>query len=561
MIPPGAEVHERAPRLVLALSLVAVLAFVLLVTLPFAGQAFHIDDAIFWDFARQNLDTPFQQHLPDYKLMGVDVPEFRDTHPPLDQLYLAAIMRVTGSHNELPLHLGFIIFPVITGVSMFFMARRFTGSALLATFLLLATPTFMAASHTLMGDLPMTALWMAATAFYVYGTDRDDGRLLALAGVSAALAVFAGYQALALLLLLPAYAWLKGRLTFKTAIPLAIPLLGFGAYSLFSLHQYGSLPRFTHFRGLSLKGSNLLVRIQGNLLLLGGVTVFPLMTTVIFGLRSPRWLLMLVSASVIGVTAYSVLTGLFLSQVTMVLFATFLAAALILIISVSREALIQFINAVKNRPVDTDFIFLALWLLMMMITVTLLLPHATAKYILPFLAPTVLLLVRELKRSVNSSSTIIVVAIACISLTFVTGSFVASADNKLAQNYKDFALAFAGRYDPQGTVWFVGEWGFRHYMEAQGYRYLTSASTEPREGDLIVRASLMDWPLQKSVTDRIFLIDEFEEESANPVHVMSIEADAGFYGSYWGFMPYVIAGVPVERYKVYHVGPELASRH
>src|SRR5665811_431509 len=120
LIPQGAGIGERTPRPALVLSLVVVLAFVLLITLPFAGQAFHIDDAIFWDFARQTLETPFQQHLHDYQLMGVDFPEFRDTHPPLDQLYLAAIMRVTGSHSELPLHLGFIIFPVTAGLSMFY---------------------------------------------------------------------------------------------------------------------------------------------------------------------------------------------------------------------------------------------------------------------------------------------------------------------------------------------------------------------------------------------------------------------------------------------------------
>lgn len=540
----------------LALSLGVVFTFVLLITLPFAGQALHIDDAIFWDFAKSAQDTRLQLHLSDYRLMGMDMPEFRDTHPPLDSFYLSSIIWATGSDRELPLHLSFIIFPAIAGVSMFFLARRFTGNALLATILLLATPTFMAASHTLMGDLPMTALWMAAAAFYIFGTDRDDGRLLLLAAVSTTLSVFAGYQALALLLLLPAYAWLKGRLTLKTVLPMALPVIGFGAYSLLSLYLYGAMPRFTHLRGLSLEGSNLLMRVQGNLLLLGGVTVFPLMISAVFGLRSRRWLLLLVSAGVITLTAYEFFTGLFQSQVTMILYAIFLFAALIMIVSVSREVGIQIVNSLKKCDVDTDFIFLALWLLMMISTVTLLLPHATAKYVLPFLTPAVLLLVREMERSLNSSSIKTVVSVACLSLTLITGSFVALADNQLANIYRNFALEFASRYDSHGTVWFVGEWGFRHYMEAQGFQYLTSASKEPREGDLIVRATLMDWPLQKSVTDRIYLIDEFREESANPVRVMNIEADAGFYGSHWGFMPYTISGEPVEIFKVYSVGPE-----
>ena len=122
-----------------------VLAFVLFITLPFAGQALHVDDAIFWDFAKLNLESPLQQDLPEYRLMGVEIPNWRDTHPPLDQLYMSAIMRATGSDQELPLHLGFIIFPAIAGVSMYFLARRFTRHAIIATLLLLATPAFMPA--------------------------------------------------------------------------------------------------------------------------------------------------------------------------------------------------------------------------------------------------------------------------------------------------------------------------------------------------------------------------------------------------------------------------------
>ncbi len=540
----------------LALSLVAVFAFVLFITLPFASQAFHIDDAIFWDFAKLNLKSPLQQDLPEYRLMGVEVTTWRDTHPPLDQLYMSAVMRVTGSDAELPLHLGFILFPAITGISMFFLARRFTRNALLATLLLLATPAVMAASHTLMGDLPMTALWLAATALYIYGVDRDNGRLLALGGLAAILAVFAGYQALALIPLLPAYSWLKGRLTWKTGLPLLLPVLGFGAYALYSLAGYDALPRFKHANGLSLESSSMLARIEGNFLQLGGASIFPLMLAGVFCLRRRRWLMLapvVAGASGLALYYHNSINGFPLA--TAVLFVLFLAAGALVVIAIWSEAVVQLVNSVRGRRTDTDFIFLAVWFLGIFTSVALLLPHATAKYMLPFLAPVILLFFREIESGIKSVTVLAGVALIAVALTFIAGAAVSAADYQLAQTYKDFSRSLEERYQPGGTVWFVGEWGFRHYMEAEGYRYLTSASTAPQEGDLVVRVGLMNWPLKRSVTDRLSLVESSVAESACPLRVMSFSASAGFYGTYWGKLPYSFSGLPVETFDVYRVGP------
>jgi len=553
---PGAGLGERSSRLTLALSLGAVFAFVLLITLPFANQAFHIDDAIFWDFAKLNLESPLQQDLPEYRLMGVEIPNWRDTHPPLDQLYMSAIMRVTGSDAELPLHLGFIIFPAITGISMFFLARRFTRNALPATLLLLATPAIMAASHTLMGDLPMTALWMAATALYISGVDRDSGWLLALAGLTAMLAVFAGYQALALILLLPAYSWLKGRLNWKTGLPLLLPVAGFGAYALYSLARYNALPRFKHAKGLSIEGSSVLARIEGNLLQLGGASVFPLILAGVFCLRRRRWLMLapiIAAASGLALYYYNSISNFPLA--TAALFVLFLSTGALVIIAIWSEVQVQLVQVFKDRRADTDFFFLAFWFFVMFAAIALLLPHATAKYMLPFLAPLILLFFREIEAGIKSASVLTGVFVAAVALTFLAGTAVSAADYQLAQTYKDFAQDLGDRYHPEGTVWFVGEWGFRHYMEAEGYRYLTSASTAPREGDLVVRVGLMDWPLDHSVTDQLSLVGSSAAESGSPLRVMSLPANAGFYGTHWGKLPFTFSVLPVERLDVYRVGP------
>lgn len=550
----GERVDTRSSRLVLAISLAAVLAFVLAITIPFAEQPFHIDDAIYWDFARTDLAQPFQLHIPDYHLMGQDVPVFRDTHPPADQFYMAALMRATGSDSETVLHLGFIVFPLIMGVSMFFLARRFTRNALLSVLLLLATPTVMTMSHTLMGDAPMVALWLAATAAYIYGVDRDDARLLLLAGVLAVLATFTGYQAFTLMLLLPLYATLNRKLSLGTLWPVMLPLLGFGLYCLYSLRLYDSLPRFKHTGGLGMDRSQLLERFQGTLVMTGGASVFPLLLAAVFSLRRKRYLaLPVIFAGCLTLGLINYRNG-HLPFASMALYTVFLTAGVATALAIAGETALQLVNLLKGRAADRVYLFLGLWLLVIATMVVVLLPHATAKYTLPFLAPLVLLLFREIETAVPARL-VKALAVAAFILTFVNGTIVAAADYQMAKSNQDFVQGFAEQFDPQsrGDVWFVGEWGFRHYMEERGYRYLTSTDDSPRAGDIVVRAEFSDWPLSPSVRSRMRPVETITMDWAMPVRVMNFDADAGFYGTYWGDLPYAITSEPIEKYEVFRI--------
>ncbi|MHB1002466.1 MAG: glycosyltransferase family 39 protein [Thermoleophilia bacterium] len=553
---PDAGLGRRpeGARTTLALRLAVIVLFALAVTIPFINQAFHIDDAIFWDFARYNLESPFSLHLPDYRMMGESFSEWRDTHPPVDALYLALLMRLTGSEAAAPLHAGFIIFPAVAGIAMFFLGRRFTRNAVLAALLLLATPVVMVLSHSLMADVPMMAVWLAATALYVYGVDRDDGRLLALSGLAAALAVMTGYQALALVVLLPAYPAFLGRLSPRNLAPLLIPLAVFGLYALASLAQYGELPRFSHSRGTSFRSEHLLDRIEGLLLHTGGVSLFPLALAAAFSLRRKRYLaLPLVAGAAVALGLLRYRDG-GLTVAAAVFYISFLAAAGMMLTGVVSETVIQFNNARKRRPVDTGFLFLAFWLLSLAAMIIILLPHVSAKYILAFIAPIVLITLRELELGLTSARWFQVLAGGMLVLTLGTGTLLSIADYRLADGYREFAASVKGRYETPGTVWFVGEWGFRHYMEAEGYRYLTTTDASPAPGDLIISPSVADWPLAPSLGNRVEQLETVEIGWTVPLRLMSFEAEAGFYGTNWGLLPYALDDVPVESFEVLLVG-------
>ena len=536
------------------MSLAAILLFVLFITLPYSNQAFHIDDAVFLDFAEKNLEQPFSQHVNDYHMMGEDFGEWRDTHPPVDALYIALVMYLTGGNWEQPLHIAYIIFPLMAGISMFFLARRFTSHPLPATLLLLATPVVMVMSHNLMADVPMMAFWLAATALYVYGVDRDDTLLLSLSAAAVTVAVFTGYQALALMVLLPAYPLFTGRLTRKNSLPFLLPAAAFALYILINISQYGELPRFAHAGGTSLSAQHVLDRAEGMLLQIGGVSVFPLAMIAVFSFRKWRAILLAgatVTASALGIYHYRAdnFTG-----TASLIYIILLTASLMLLAIVITESIGQLVKAARQRTVDTDFLFLALWFTVMLAGTLILLPHATAKYMLPFLAPVVLIVFRELEFLPVPAGWKKAAAVVVIVLTFLAGTLISIADYQLAGSYRDFAADFSGRYQTSGTVWFIGEWGFRHYMEAEGYKYLSSGNEEVAGGDIIVSPGVADWPLAESVSSRMRLAETIEAQSDFPVRVMGRQADAGFYGTYWGTMPFAISRAPVELFQVFVVG-------
>ncbi len=525
-----------------------------MLTLPFLWQPFNVDDHISLDSARNNLEHPFRLHFDEYHLLGRYQTEWRDTRPPGLHQYLALAMRVSSSESEPVMHLAYLVFPLAAALAFYSLARRFTRHPLAAAMLFAATPAFLTNAHMLMGDLAMTAAWLVAAALYVEGVDGDDGPRLAWAGLAATVSLFIGYQALLLIALLPLYALLKGKLTPRTAAPLALPLAAFAAYTAFNLWRYGSLPRFSHAGGLGLSGSHLWDRLQGALLKTGGATVFPLFIITAYAVRKKQRLLVAAAAVIAAAAALIQVAANGFPALPGMLFAVFMAASLTVLLPLAGD-----LAAAARRRFqgdgDGDGAFLVLWLLSVLALDIVLLPHATVKYYLPLLAPLVLLTVRELEAARPSPGRWRALAATGIALTLAAGLLVSAADYRFGLSYRDFARSVPGRYPDAGRVWFVGEWGLRWYMEQEGYRYLATDETGPEEGDIIVIPYLMGWPLSPGVTGRMELTDVVEDDWALPLRVMDFQSEAGYYGSHWGALPWSFSNSPVETFRVYRTGP------
>src|SRR5207237_7109632 len=88
--------------------------------LPFAGQAFHLDDTQYLDVALNVFRNPlFPMDLPSV-FQGQHLSLWGHTHPPLNAYLIAGLVYLHGGPpSETFLHASFLLFPVLLTVSFY----------------------------------------------------------------------------------------------------------------------------------------------------------------------------------------------------------------------------------------------------------------------------------------------------------------------------------------------------------------------------------------------------------------------------------------------------------
>src|SRR5262245_33556314 len=115
---------------------VAVIAFTLLLRLPFLNLAIQGDDGIPYLLTAQyaQIDPVHPSHL-RCVCQGDWVTMQGHPHPPLNAWILGAILAVTGDVKEPVYHAVYILFSLAAALSALSIARRFSTRPLLATLL------------------------------------------------------------------------------------------------------------------------------------------------------------------------------------------------------------------------------------------------------------------------------------------------------------------------------------------------------------------------------------------------------------------------------------------
>lgn len=540
-----------------AKGILLVIAFTLMVTVPFIGRPFHMDDASFIELARARQSEPLETVLKDYTFFGQQNEYFLDTHPPLIPSYVALLIKVAGE-SETVMHLAFLIFPLIAATSMYYLARKYTRNALLAALLLIATPGAMVMSHGIMTDMPGLSLWLAAVTLYIYGLDRKSLWLMALSGFAITAGVFISYQVLSVIPLLFAYALVRRRISILAILPFVLPLSSFVSYAVWHYSILGMVPRFSYGVGEPLAWYSIVQKTSSVFAAIGGAFIFFIILmrllvnnrwdfTVYLAFIIPFW----VSQFIQYRTGHTSLAAAFLSLL-------FIPLGILFLYRIFADGWQRLRGgALEKRSAD---VLLLLWLSGVLFYLVVLLPYASVRYLLPAFPPMILLFVRLLEDRISQAVIVRNFMLAAVLATAGFGLLAAGADYQLASANQAFAenegAGLGLQAESEGhKVWFIGEFGFRYYLEKQGFQELPKDTVIP-EGDLVIQSPLADpRRFDEEMKNRVELINKVEYGGPLPLRTVSFNSNAGFYGHFWGILPLSVSSGYVEEYLVYQVVP------
>ncbi len=521
-------------------------------SLPFLGQALHIDDQIYVMGAEIIEADPLRPYSARRGFLGLKVPYYRgiNSHPEGLPYYLAAMRAVTGAESETALHAIMLPFLVLLAVGIWGLARELGSHPGWCALLLLSTAPVLVMGHTVMTDLPFIALFCAG----LWALLRSHGRGKETTGGGAGavgwtllailLCNYAWFMQYRGLLLLPmGVGWLlvTRRVSIPSLVVLgSIPLL-FGGWCAWNQWELGKAHFF--FSGGQIEWTaERLIKSAAAMSAYSGVTLAPLCLVVLYRLRGRiKELLALGAASLAGSL---LLVGLLADSVPGPRAAMVISATLGLFL-LSGAAL----SSLRLEGEHTRTLILVLvGLAALQVGASLFASVRMLLLPLPFL---VLLLVRDLKAPPPR------LLAGTLALNLILGLLICWGDRSYADAYRDLAPKVAARATAGGGKgFFVGEWGLRNYLEEQGLSYLTTYDQTPRKGDHVVVPGLnCPWPVHAELKKRLGPPSTMEVPAANPLRTMDPALGAGFYTDGYGLLPFAFAtdDKPYDVLKIYPV--------
>jgi 4-amino-4-deoxy-L-arabinose transferase-like glycosyltransferase len=516
---------------------------------PFSGKAFHIDDPVYVRAAQQILSHPTDFYGFQMNWRGTEmlVADFQQNPPGVS--YLLAIAGLCFGWSEQALHL-FLLLPAISAVlGIYFLARNYCSSPLLAALLSLLTPSFWVSSTTVMSDVTMLAFWIWAMVLWVRGLSEDRRWMLLVSSLLVGLCALTKYFGVCLipLLLAGSLAWHRrlGSWAWFFLIPgLMVAGYQWAGYSLYGHGLFGEAIRYAS--GRQPAGGNLARLLTGVAFVGGCISAAAFYGHELWTKRT--WVLgttlaMFAALAVALVADQGALTHptesenrwAFLLQFG---FLTAVGGQLLWL------AVLDFLN---HR--DPASAFLLLWITGTFVFAALLNWAITARTFLPIVPALVLILLRRLEqRAAESLRLPSVRAVAPLLATGLLGLAIAFADYKLAGIGREAAMTVSREYGDK-TVFFQGHWGFQYYMELLGARAFDVLSSNPTPGTLMVvpvNSSNLFWPNKETVR----IVKILRLKACSWLATMHPSVGAGFYANSAGPLPFAFGNVPPEEYYV-----------
>lgn len=543
----------------------AILALIIVVcAIPFLSQPFHMDDNFYMDMARNAQVKPLFPNDTPYVFQGVHWPDMGShSHPLLQTYFLATIMRFFGEGpgREWIYHLLALVYPLIAVLSFYFICARFLDRPIWPSAFLACSPLFMVMQHTLMTDIPMLAWWLAAVGCFLYATDQRRAGLYAASALFQLAAMFTGYQAFALTLLLGFFNLRKkgGRRAWAALIiPPAIMILW---YFLNCIHYQRmlwnvTLDYFQPRQSFSLETFG--IKLFSSFEYQGWLIVFPFFILCLLA-RQLRWRALLLSLLGAAILAQFVVPEYGFAEKC--LFVAGLASGFFIFLEMGQTAWMAF---VRRRSMlgfgKVEEQFLGLWYFGFLFFCLFILTEGSARYILPMLPPFLICYSRKLEISEISEYRLPTPLLN--SAMLASGSLVISLAWGLALSHAD--LEFARVYPKvardiskaAGSVksFSAGEWGFRYYLGRAGAGPLPADESQVLGGSFVAIPKLAaPYSIPANLRSMMMPIQTFRYVPKTPLRILDWQTPAGFYSTGWGLMPFSCSQKTLEEIELYQV--------
>lgn len=530
--------------------------------LPFVNQALHIDSPLMVYMCNRILedpiDPPVGEHGAHFRLHNhTKMPRHSlqhiCAHPPLIPYLLAPVAMAAGN-SEVAFHLASILFylaAIYGGWGLFglFFDRK---HQILGTLLWALCPALAVNSHTVMWDIPLTALMIWSLYMFFSGLRSDSAGRIAISGVLTGCAALTKVSCFPLYPLLGGYLLLtlRGRPKARWRMLWLWALGAVGLPCVLVLHNllvYGKIYYLSvgHFNPL---WGDIRYRAEREISYIGGCIALPPLLLWLPA-RDKKPLLM---AALCGIPAvvWSLLLLVVLKKPLLfsAAYAIFAAAGIWLIISMFRLGARRGGMNLQGHESILISVYPAMYGVIL-----LLLHSATPRYLLPIIPFAIAAIIDRTTllghREHDIYWALLLPTTAVLSLLLGVADYLyCEADRRLPRDLKERG------YVSENT-WYYGRLSYDYYLRRAGFRN-TGVVREPRQpGDwLIVERIPGDYDPRRAIRHELVPVAVDTLSYYNfPFRTMG-----GRYGGFHGNtrIPYSVEfGVPQRSYVVYRLDP------
>ncbi len=561
------------------ISRLTLVVLVLIIHLPFLDQAYHIDDRIYLEVAKNIFEKPLYPYDFEALYEGFIAPDAAShSHLPFTAYYLSIVQLVSGLEDEWVNHLAFLLFPLLATLAFYELARMLLSFPFAAAALLATSTSFLTLSNTLMPEVPMLAVWiLALVSGHHFLTNRKGRFSWPLCMASLLASSFMSLLTLFILLLLAAdwYFQRREKIWKDEQLPriLLLFLAPFLLWFLWYIRAYFYYDRFVlinTFLHIGQRDPLSLVSLAEKLtsfgLHLGGTFVIPLAGWIVFTNRTSRKIY-------IGLFFLSFIPAYLWHPhwlwIQAFIFSLFLTTGLLTLVTLAQTTPVIFLWKSKPKHLSKKLYkkwlnnaqewnsiailrVLFLWFWGMFLANLLVFYNGSVRYSILALPPFLLLFQFLLENRTNNVKAAVKLVV-ILALTLPYSFLVALSDYQFAESYRKECSRLVREFKrPDNQIWYTGEWGFRYYMDQLGARSLTQTGTDPEPGDIIVKPYVsLPWVTLYDSEEFVSLVEQRHIENRSPFRILDFHSSAGFYSTAWGILP--ISFTPKKRWEWFNI--------